>query len=125
MQRLIAAISTGEILAGGAPAYGEGLPLKSTTPFSTTAVVFGFALLAGSRRTARPSIGPAHKGALVDTSDHGLTASPARVGRRLGGRVLRASCRRARAGTRRGPAQRGLRPRHRGRGAARKRGQSA
>ena len=48
MQRLIAAISTGEILAGGAPAYGEGLPLKSMTPFSTTAVVFGFLLFAAA-----------------------------------------------------------------------------
>jgi len=32
--------STFETFAGGAPWYGDGLPLKSTTAFSTTAVVF-------------------------------------------------------------------------------------
>src|SRR4051794_24354312 len=42
MQRLIAATSTFEIFAGAAPWYGDGLPLKSTTPLSTRAVVFGF-----------------------------------------------------------------------------------
>ena len=40
MQALIASSSTFEIFAGGAPAYGDGLPWKSTTPFSTSAVVF-------------------------------------------------------------------------------------
>ena len=44
MHFLIALRSEGEIFAGGAPAKIDGFPLKSITPFSTSAVVFGFFL---------------------------------------------------------------------------------